>query len=214
MDKKEINFLSQTFLFEGIDREITEKLLFESEISLHICARGDRINFSKQIAFVQSGECEVIREQEGHGALVLNNIKKGESFGILSVFSDEPYTTTVVAKKESRILLLKKEILIKLIESSPEVSMNVIRFLSGRVNFLTHKVATLGSVTVEEKCISYLKEEFRIHGSLISFSVSKVARKLGVGRASLYRALSALDAEGLILHEEGSVKILNPLFFE
>jgi CRP-like cAMP-binding protein len=214
MDKKGIEFLSSTFLFQGIPMAQAEKLLMKTEGIDLACKKGECVNIDKAIAFVQSGECEVIREQSGHEHLVLNNLKKGDSFGILSVFTDEPYATAVVAKKESHILLLKREALIDLIEHSPALSMNVIRFLSGRVSFLTHKVATISGATVEEKCIAYLRDEYRAHGETIEFSVSKVARRLGAGRASLYRALSALDAEGIISHGDGSVKILRTDYFD
>ncbi len=214
MDKKDLKFLYETFLFRDIRPEDAEPLLRDEEFCVHICRKGERVTFKNEIAFVQSGECEVICDQSGHDILILNNLKKGDSFGILSIFTDEPYITAVIAKKDTRILSLRQESLLRWIEHSSALAMNVIRFLAGRVSFLNRKVATLGSSTVEEKCVSYLRDEFRKKGNTVDFPVSRVARKLGVGRASLYRAISSLYEQGIISHEGGFIKILMPNFFE
>ena len=142
--------------------------------------------------------------------LVLNTLKKGDSFGILSVFSNEPYPTAVIAKKETKILFLNHEDLDLLIEQLPAVAMNVIRFLAGRVTFLNRKVATLGGATVEDKCIAFLKEEYQKNGSHFPFSISGVARKIRAGRASLYRALASLEEKGILVYRNNAVDILHP----
>lgn len=209
MKNKELNFLSQTFLFCGFSEDEILNLPCEIILSTVLCEKGDRIKIARygeeKIAFVLSGECEVMSER-----LVLNTLKKGDSFGILSIFSNEPYPTAIVAKKNSRILFLEKETLLSLIECSPKISLNVIRFLSGRVSFLNRKVATLGSASVEEKCTHLLKDLLQKFGVVIPFPISSMARKLGVGRASLYRSLESLTEKGILRYEDTYVHILCP----
>ncbi|MBP3592239.1 MAG: Crp/Fnr family transcriptional regulator [Clostridia bacterium] len=213
MKNRELAFLSGTFLFSDFsEKEIS---LFSESIHLEwvLCQKGDRIDMtlsgSQRLAFVYSGKCEVLSEK-----LVLNTLKKGDSFGILSIFSDEPYPTAIVAKKQCRIFFIEKTDLLALIEASPKIAMNVIRFLASRVTFLNQKVSTLGGSSVEEKCIAYLKSQYQKLGTAIPFPISAVARKIGTGRASLYRALDALAEKGVLKYEENTAKILVPNFFE
>lgn len=209
MKNKELIFLSETFLFSDFSENEILDLPCKIDPTSVACEKGERIEITRsgeeKIAFVLSGECEVMSER-----LVLNTLKKGDSFGILSIFSNEPYPTAIVAKKNSRILFLTKETLLQLINCSPKISFNVIRFLSGRVSFLNRKVATLGSASVEEKCVHLLKDLFQKFGAVIPFPISSMARKLGVGRASLYRALESLTEKGILRHEDTCVHILCP----
>ena len=213
MNKKEFLFLSETFLLEGVRLEDIEKMPRKIDCKTPIFSKGERadLNFSesKKIAFILSGECVVMKDD-----LVLNTLKKGDSFGILSIFSSEPYPTAVIAKKETKILFLSHDDLILLIEQLPAVSMNVIRFLAGRVTFLNQKVATLGGATVEDKCIAYLKQEYRKSGALFPFPISGVARKISAGRASLYRALASLEEKGVLIYRDNAVEILHPDYIE
>ena len=208
MNRKEFLFLSNTFIFNGIGPDDIERLPESIHCETPVFSKGERadLNLSenKKIAFILSGECIVMKD-----ALVLNTLKKGDSFGILSIFSDEPYPTSVIAKKETKILFLTHDDLIMLIENLPRVAMNVIRFLSGRVTFLNKKVATLGGATVEDKCIAYLREEYKGEGDTIPFPISAVARKIRVGRASLYRALASLEEKGTLVYSDNTVKILH-----
>ena len=213
MKKKEFSFLTDTFLFSNLSEEEIHSLPIEIEIENVLCEKGRHMDIAlseeKKIAFVLTGECDVMHER-----LVLNTLKKGDSFGILSIFSNEPYPTTIIAKKQSHILFLKKDTLLALIECSPKIAMNVISFLSGRLTFLNRKVATLGGASVEDKCRSYLKDQYHKHGAYISLSISSVARKIGVGRASLYRALDTMKEKGVLTYEESLVSILRPDLLE
>ena len=209
MNKKVFSFLSKTFLLNGIEEEEFSSFQFPLITQTIVCAKGDHIDMTlekeKCIGFVLSGQCEVTRDK-----LVLNTLNTGDSFGILSVFSDEPYPTSIIAKKECRILLLSKESLVSLIHASPTVAMNIISFLAGRVCFLNKKTSVLGGASAEEKFSAYLKEECRRLGTAFPFSASAVARKINVGRASLYRALTGLESKGIIQYKDNSVIILHP----
>ena len=209
MNKKELSFLAETFLLANLSENDISLLPCDVLCETYTYARGEHadpdLQNEKRIGFILSGECAVMRE-----GLVMNILKKGDSFGILSVFSNEAYPTAVIAKKETKILFLGHDDLIRLIDSSPRIAMNVITFLAGRVTFLNAKVATLCKATVEDKCIAYLKEEYKIHGAAVPFPISKIARKISAGRASLYRALNTLKEKGLIEYTDNTVMILCP----
>ncbi len=211
MNKKEFSFLSETFIFKGLTEQDMKELPKEMLCQTPIFFKGEHVDLSvsesKKIAFILSGECTVMKE-----GLVMNTLKKGDSFGILSVFSSEPYPTAVIAKKETKILFLERDDLIMLIEKSPKIAMNVITFLAGRVTFLNAKIATLSGITVEDKCVAYLKEEYKKHGDSIPFPISAVARKIRAGRASLYRAIAALEKKGILEYKDNLVRILYPNF--
>jgi DNA-binding transcriptional regulator YhcF (GntR family) len=63
---------------------------------------------------------------------------------------------------------------------------------------------------VEEKLSHALLRRYNELGSTIPFSGTKMASMLGVGRASLYRALELLENEKLITKTQKSIEIIAP----
>ena len=98
----------------------------------------------------------------------------------------------------------------RLISIEPDVSMNVIKFLAGRVSFLNKKIATLSNTSAEEKLSVFLLEQYREHGAEFSINCKKVSEALSLGRASLYRALKQLEDEGTIKYDTKKIYINDP----
>ena len=88
--------------------------------------------------------------------------------------------------------------LIAIIKGYPEVSMNVIKFLTSRITFLNTKVATFSEKSTVQKLAYYLLSKYRECGSTIKVSRTTLAAELGVGRASVYRDLDHLFQKQLI----------------
>ena len=77
--------------------------------------------------------------------------------------------------------------------------MNLIRFLSGRIDFLNEKVAMLCGASAERKLSCYLYQQYQAQNSLdLLFKPKITAERINVGRASLYRALSSLAEQEII----------------
>ena len=86
----------------------------------------------------------------------------------------------------------------------------MIEFLAERVSFLNKKIATISAGAVEDKLSRYLVGLYDQFGSTIDgFNKQNVAKILGAGRASLYRALTSLSEKGAIKIEKNSLKIIN-----
>lgn len=207
-------FLAGTFLFErlcsdeiqALCRDIKPEICDFSKNGTVLC----RESYERRLGFVVSGEIEVRRKREDGALIPLNNLTKGASFGILSLFSkDEEFPTEIVAKKASTVLFLTKADVTSLISKSPAVSINVIEFLSERVAFLNRKLGTFSAASVEDKLKRFIQAEGRRLGNEFPLNCKKTAEKLGVGRASLYRALEHLQSVGYIKFCDRKINILH-----
>ena len=88
--------------------------------------------------------------------------------------------------------------LIAMIKKHPEVSLNVIKFLTSRITFLNTKVATFSEKSTVQKLAYYLLSKQREFGNTVKISRTTLAAELGVGRASIYRDLDTLSQKGLV----------------
>lgn len=209
------HFLKNTFLFDKIDEEDIDTILRSVTVEERSYLRGDLIfspdDFEHKLGFVAEGECLVGR-QSGGAFIPLNTLGKGQSFGILAVFSArDEFPTTVRAKGACTVLFFSAKAVHNLVRKSPAVSMNVIEFLARKISFLNDKIASFSGGSVEEKLAGYILELKRKYNSLsFDFNKKKSAEALNCGRASLYRAIAALEEAGYISSDSKKIIIHDP----
>ena len=153
----------------------------------------------KKVGFVISGCCEVRKRKSTSGEALLNILMESDSFGILSVFSNDKFPTDIFASTNSKIMFFTKDQIIEIVNNYSQISMNLIQFLANRVSFLNEKIATFSESTVEKKLALYILNEVnKLNAFDFPLNVKKCSEEINVGRASVYRALSSLVDTGFI----------------
>lgn len=212
-EKEIAEFLSGIFLFESIAENEIKSICDSHKFEIAEFEQNENIysptDFYKKIGFVMNGECAVEKQKSDGSTFPLNKLYKGDSFGILAAFSDsDDFPTVVKALKRTQIVFFDKETLLLLIKKYPEVALSIINFMSNRIDFLNKKIATFAADSVEEKFAFYLVSEAKQTGKLIfSPNLSKIAKTLNAGRASIYRAIDALGKLSLIKFENKKIYI-------
>ncbi|MBE6643904.1 MAG: Crp/Fnr family transcriptional regulator [Ruminococcaceae bacterium] len=210
-----IEFLTDVFLFSNVSQEKIIEILNGITPEIKKYSRKDEIytphDYEHKLCFILSGECTVERVRCDGNSVPLNTLKKGQSFGIMTILScEEEFPTRVVAKRDSEILFISKTDTLRLIQTYPNIAMNVINFLAKKISFLNTKVATFSSSTVEAKLSNYILSECKKQMSAeISFNCKKSAEAISAGRASLYRAIASLTEAGIIKLENQKIYILD-----
>ena len=220
MEKEVFLLLSKTFLFKGLSPSELDTALGSLTAPIESFAKGDLVfsplDDKKRIGFVLEGECSVLRTRGERDGVIINTLGRGAPFGILSVFKEggEPLTE-VYAARASEIIFIGKEDLISLTETSSAVAMNIIKFLADRVSFLNERITAFSGGSAEQKLASHLLSLMH-HGDGFEFPLNKkkTAEALGCGRASLYRALATLEAEGAIKTDDKKIYITDPMGLE
>lgn len=214
-----VKILGDSFLFRGIDESVLEKLLSENPPALVSYKRGELIYSSsdqrQMVGFVASGRCEVRIDKADGSKTLLNTLSESDSFGVLSVYSRDDFPTQIFAAVNCSVILFDGDQIRHFVNNYSQISANMIDFLVERINFLNRKIATMSAGTVEEKLSSLLLSERKKYGgNSFRFNRVKAAERIGSGRASVYRAISALENEGLISIDEKMITIIDPLGLE
>ncbi len=159
--------------------------------------------FSRSLGILLSGSVRVTRD-----ALVISMLSPGEMFGAAALFNDRPdYATTLTAAAPCRVVLLTQDLISRLMDKDPRVRDNYIRYLSGRIRFLTGKVQSLAATGVDGKLARFLLGHLSPDEPVLNGSSADLARRLGISRASLYRAFEALENRGLIAREGRTLQV-------
>ena len=95
----------------------------------------------------------------------------------------------------------------QLLEREPLVRHNYLRYLAQRIHFLSGRIQSLAQPGAEVKLARYLLCEQQ--QGVVSLSAAELARRLSIGRATLYRAFQRLEEDGLIRREGKNVFLPN-----
>lgn len=193
------DMLSQNRIFKAVDSAKLSELV-ESSGAYRTFRRGETIlspeHEASTMGMILSGSAAVKK-----GRAVINTLVTGDIFGAVTLFSDEPCPATeITAKVECSAIFFDKSAIQSLIVSDPNAAVGFAAYLSARIHFLTRRIEALTAGDSTSKLLSYLLER-ETDGVVEIQSCAELARRLDVGRASLYRALDSLEASGDIRRE-------------
>ncbi len=207
-------FFSKTFLFKNIDLKTIEDILQRLNLNYTEFQKKETIcsfdSEERRVGFILTGEC-IINRITAETVIPINRLQAYSSFGIASTFSEQhKYLTQIVALRPSKIVFIERRDIISLLKLSPEISLNIIEFLSDRIGFLNDKISTFSINDCALKVARFivLKNEAE-KSNCIKFSCKTAAETLNIGRASIYRALKILTDLEYIEHESKKIIIKN-----
>ena len=154
---------------------------------------------------IVSGSVLVFRKGNGLPVL-LQRLERGKVFGAASLFSDENEDVTLLrAENSASVFFLPKDLIAELVRTDSTFAMSYISFLSEKIRFLNRRMSELSAPSVTQKVAAFLLCEEKG----IAQTKVKLASALGIGRASLYRALDELTEMGLISIEGKGVTVID-----
>lgn len=193
-------------LFQGVEPEQLDRALSGTDVTC--ISRGetvyDRLRFRRCLGVILEGELTVRKE-----SLLVSTLRPGDVFGAAALFNEqEDYPTTLTARSDCRLLLIPQEAVRRLIGAGGAFAENYVSYLSGRIRFLSDRLDTLSADGGEGKLVSYLLSAANEDGAL-TISATQLSQRIGVGRATLYRAFESLEQENVIARNGKTIQILD-----
>ena len=209
-ESTERTLLAGTFLFRGAPREAVELARTDPRALRRGEVLYDPRHFQRSLGVVLEGRIQVNK-----GPLIMSVLGPGELFGAAALFNDRPdYATTLTARTPCRVLLLPQALVEELMGRFPEVCRSYVAYLSERIRFLSGKIDALTAGSAERKVAQYLLSRLDGEWAELDCSATGLAQRLGVSRASLYRALDALEARGAVRRAGKRFRIPDPAALE
>ena len=160
---------------------------------------------------VESGWLKVIKIGLDGREQVLQTLKPGDVFNAISVFTDAPNQATVAALETSAVWMVRREVLLNLLEEHPPLARQVIQELAGKVQSLIRLVEDLSLRSVEARLARLLLEQ--AEGESVQrrrwATQAEMASRLGTVPDVVNRALRKLSDGGLIRVERHQIQILD-----
>jgi len=202
------------FLLQNISPALVDAILADERCRSAVYEKGQSLHaagqFDNCLGLVLSGRVEV-RQQAAERDLILRFLEAGDVFGAAAVFAKNPvYVTCLTALIKTRAILFPQDLLSELMGREFAAAENYMAFLTGRIQFLNHRIQSLLSGSAEQVLRNFLiRESAGGDVVILDSSISDLARRLNISRASLYRAFDVLEQGGCIQKTGKTITILD-----
>ena len=205
--------LSNIFLFQSLTNEQLD--LFQPIASIKKICKGEHLFSEGQVAtafFVMiSGSVKVYKLSADGNEQILHIQKAGDLIAEAILFEFEKFPAFAQALEDTVLLRLSKEELIELIRHFPEISFQIMRAYSRRIQQLVNKIEEISLYDVKTRLANFLvKNCVRKNGHFhcpLNFSKKDLAAVLGTIPETLSRAFNLFKKEGVLTEDKNGIVI-------
>ncbi len=197
------------FLFDGLSK--TDELnIFQLIGNAVFVNKGNELYKSGYLGIMKSGKATVKRTSGTGDSITMRTLFEGELFGAASVFGSwKEGLSSIVANCGCEVYYIPENVFKNILNTYPQVAINYISYLSDRIRFLNSRIDAFSAKSTENKLYEFLSSIADDKGIVkLTFGMSELARRLNIGRSSLYRDIDSLEKSGLIARNGQNFKIL------
>lgn len=208
-------FLTKVSLFKGLTPDKIAKCLTEADFKIKEYKKNEIVFFRgdilKKIIIIVKGAARGEMQKFNGDTIVINQMKAGEVLASAFLFGkNNVFPVDLIALENSEFLFLDKEKYLDLIQSDKRLLLNFIREISNKSQYLSKRIwFNFTHKTIEEKVLSYIKENAQDDKIKFLPSISALAKKFEVTRPALSREISSLCKRKILKKIENNVYIIN-----
>lgn len=168
--------------------------------------KGGELFQNGSLGVLLSGTATVKRVNELGGSVTVRSLQKGEMFGCVSVFGNwQEGSSSITATTDCICMYITETRLEELFKAIPQTAINYIAYLTDKIRFLNRRLDTFSTDSADQRVYEFLLSSADENGEVrLDISIAELARRLKIGRTSLYRSLNTLEAQAII-KRDGSV---------
>ena len=172
-------------------------------------SKGCELYRNGTIGILLSGNAVIKRLNEVGDSITIRSISVGEIFGSASIFGNWKIgLSSIISTTQCNVVYINEKKFCEIIKSYPQVSLNYITYLSDKIRFLNQKLDAFTTKSTEERLYEFLLSQADTAGTvMLDFGLAELARRLNVGRTSIYRDISSLEKKKLISRNGNTFKI-------
>ncbi|MEF2144508.1 MAG: Crp/Fnr family transcriptional regulator [Desulfovibrionaceae bacterium] len=207
--------INDVSLFQGLPEEQLEAL---SDIALkRVFQKGEEIFQAGDVAHgfyvVITGRIKVYRAALSGKEQIIHIWGPGDALGEVPMFQGSTFPASAQALDASELLFFPREAFRQLIRNEPDLGMNMIAMLSGRLRILVSQVATLSLKEVPQRLAAYLMLLFNSQEDKqtlqLDLAKGEIASYLGTIQETLSRTLKKMSEQGIIEVKGRQIRLLD-----
>lgn len=158
------------------------------------------------IGLILSGSAQVTPNEQG----AVSTLTRGAEFGICNIFVREAMPTRLIARTPLKAAFLPKEVFAVILGENPALMYRYVRLCNLKMIYLAQKLRLVSIPDCTRRLAFWIAVNASGGSVSLPHSKDELARELGMSRASLFRAISSLEGQGIISSVGNKIVILNP----
>ena len=167
-------------------------------------------DYCNELGLVLSGSIKIVTNTFTENEFEINRVNENGFFGNNLIFTNNPiYLVTAIAIKETRIIYIKKDELIKLFKNETFL-LNYLKLTSVQTKQIQKKIKVLSQTSIRDKIMFLLYDNLNHNNSRNYYIKNKesFANFINCTRPSLSRELISLKKEGIIDYDRYKITLL------
>lgn len=167
--------------------------------------QGDNVS---NLYFIQKGKIKLIRNAiDGH-PVVLHVGQQGEAIAEASLFSNQ-YHCSAIVDSRCELSFAKKEDLLQLLQTHPEVMIDLLAVFSRQIRDLRAINEIKNIRSAKERILSFIRTNIDENREMrLNISLKDMAQKIGLAHETFYRELKKLEDSGELQRNSEKIKLL------
>lgn len=165
---------------------------------------------------IVSGRAKVVMSHDSGREAILSILGPNDFFGEMSLFDDRPRSASVQALEPCRALRLRKRTFLEILRKNPDVAIELIGALVGRLRDANRKIETLALIDVYGRVARLLLDQAKdVDGQLViphPLRKTEIADMVGASREMVSRVMSDFEKRGFIGTVNGRIVLLKRQF--
>ena len=200
---RKLETLRNNIYFEGLEESILQKIstemrLCQFERKETIFLEGEE---STGLHIMESGSAKIYRLSPQGRQYIVKILTEGDTYNEVSVFDSGRHPVNTATLEESKIWIIKVDVLRQLASSDPVYAQKIIKILSGNLRTLVHRISGMAFYQVTHRLarlLNRLPEESLSGERRARLTQNQLAALLGSVREVVARSLKELERGGAI----------------
>jgi len=202
-----------------------ERELLVRNYSCHEYTKGDIIfkEGDKPMGLIclSEGKVKVFKEGVGGREQIVRMAKPVGFIGYRALFAEENHTATAVAIEDTTISIIDKDTIYKLLRSSPELCLSIIKAFATELGFSNNRTVTLTQKHIRGRLaesLIFLKDTYGFEDDAATIKIylsrEDIANLSNMTTSNAIRTLSTFASEGVIGIDGRKIKIMDLMKLE
>ncbi|HSM70868.1 MAG TPA: Crp/Fnr family transcriptional regulator [Anaerolineales bacterium] len=196
LGESSLSLLKQTSRFVNLSKG--EILFFQSDPS-------------DAVYLVHSGSISIVLASSDGREMIINEMHKGELFGELGIITQRSRSTSAVARSDSELLVIPRQIFLKIMDNEPQLARTLLEITANRLRVSGKRESALAFLDAQARLARLLLEleEQEQDKGYVTISQNELAHRTGLIRQTVAKALGKWRRAGWLITGRGRILILD-----
>jgi CRP/FNR family cyclic AMP-dependent transcriptional regulator len=165
----------------------------------------------EKVYLVRTGLVSIVLESPDGREMVINEMRPGDLFGEVGVLTGQPRSTGAIARKESILMSLPRQVFLDVLDSEPLLSRRILQMTASRLRNSSERESALAFLDAQARLARLLLqlEQQATEKGYVTISQEELAQRTGQTRQTVAKALGRWRRARWLITGRGHIMILN-----